>query len=83
MDSLATVAAVSVTLIRFVLPIPQLDPDSGSQCTHRFALQKAAVVRVSAANVKIKLIFFLGPQGPLRVPLLVRSSARKKNLNHR
>ena len=50
MDSLETAAADSVTLIRFVLSIRQLDPDSGSQCTHRFALQKAAAVRVSAAD---------------------------------
>ena len=27
-------------------------------------------------------VFFLGPRGPLRVPLSVRSSVRKKNLNH-
>ena len=52
-DSLETAAAVGVTLIRFVLLIRQLDPDFGSQCTHHFALQMAAAVRVGATYLKI------------------------------
>ena len=41
-------AVVAVTLTQsLVLPTRSLDPDSGSQCTPHFALQKAVALKVS------------------------------------
>ena len=39
--------------------IQELDPESGSQCTHHFALHKAAAVKVSAANEHLFSFFLI------------------------
>ena len=53
-----TAVVVSVMLTWLVLLIRQLDLESGSQCTHLFALQKDVASRVSGGNkFVLKLLY--------------------------